>query len=215
MSSLPKLNERFRGFFPVVIDIETSGLDKDSNAILEIAAITLQMNQDGWLKPDQSIQFNVNPFEGAIMNPSSMAFTGIDPTNPLRQAVDEKIALEAIFKLIRTEMKKSECHRAIIVAHNAHFDLGFLLAASERTKQKKNPFHPFACFDTASLSGLMYGQTVLAKACEMSNIEFNPKEAHSALYDTQKTAELFCNMVNRLKELGGWPLYPSEMTDSH
>lgn len=201
-----KLCERFRGFYPVVIDIETSGFDPKLNAILEIAAITLKMNDDGWLEPDETLQFNVNPFENSILEPSALAFNGIDPNNPLRAAVDEKLALESIFKMVRTGIKATDCTRAVIVAHNAHFDHSFLMAAAERAGIKRNPFHPFATFDTASLCGLVFGQTVLAKACEAANIAFDHKQAHSALYDTEKTAILFCEIVNRFKRLGGWPL---------
>lgn len=201
-----KLCERFRGFYPVVIDIETSGFDPKLNAILEIAAITLKMNDDGWLEPDETLQFNVNPFENSILEPSALAFNGIDPDNPLRAAVDEKLALESIFKMVRTGIKAADCTRAVIVAHNAHFDHSFLMAAAERAGIKRNPFHPFATFDTASLCGLVFGQTVLAKACEAANIAFDHKQAHSALYDTEKTAFLFCEIVNRFKRLGGWPL---------
>lgn len=201
-----KLCERFRNFYPVVIDIETSGFDCKANAILEIAAITLKMNADGWLNVDQKLHFHVNPFEGAILEPAALAFNGIDPANPLRGAVDESIALDAIFKMVRQGIKDQNCNRAIIVAHNAHFDHSFLMSAAERCKTKRNPFHPFATFDTASLAGLVYGQTVLAKACETAEIAFDQKEAHSALYDTEKTAILFCEMVNRFKSLGGWPL---------
>ncbi|WP_392559926.1 ribonuclease T [Orbus mooreae] len=201
-----KLCDRFRNFYPVVIDIETSGFDCKNNAVLEIAAISLKMNAEGWLNVDQKIHFHVNPFEGAILEPAALAFNGIDPTNPLRGAVDEPVALEAIFKMVRQGIKDQNCNRAVIVAHNAHFDHSFLMAAAERCKVKRNPFHPFATFDTASLAGLVYGQTVLAKACETAQIPFDQKEAHSALYDTEKTAILFCEMVNRWKSLGGWPL---------
>ncbi|WLT07587.1 ribonuclease T [Gilliamella apis] len=201
-----KLCERFRGFYPVVIDIETSGFDPNQNAILEIAAITLKMDEEGFLAPDETLQFNVKPFENAILEPTALAFNGIDPDNPLRDAVDEKIALEAIFKLVRNGIKANDCTRAVIVAHNAHFDHSFLMAASERAGIKRNPFHPFATFDTASLSGLVFGQTVLAKACEAAEMPFDHKQAHSALYDTEKTAILFCEIVNRFRRLGGWPL---------
>lgn len=204
------LCDRFRGFLPVVMDIETSGFDAKKNAILEIAATTIKMDDSGFLHCDQTLNFFVEPFPGAVLDPSSLAFTGIDPFNPMRKAISvpEKTALNEIFKLISKDLKEEKCNRAILVAHNSHFDLGFLLAACERVKIKKNPFHPFSTFDTASLSGLIYGQTVLAKACRLAGIEFSEKEAHSALYDTQKTALLFCKIVNRLKELKGWPLLP-------
>jgi len=162
--------------------------------------------------PDQIFHFHVAPFEGANLEKAALEFTGIDPFNPLRGAVDEKEALTEIFKGVRKGMKESDCGRAIIVAHNATFDHGFVMAAAERAGLKRNPFHPFATFDTAALSGLALGQTVLAKACQSANIPFDNKEAHSALYDTERTTELFCHIVNRWKSLGGWPLATPDET---
>ncbi|WP_448547200.1 ribonuclease T [Thalassotalea fusca] len=199
---------RFRGYFPVVIDVETAGFNAQTDALLEIAATTLSFDeQTQCFSLDETIQFNVEPFEGANLEPAALDFTGIDPSNPLRGAVDEKEALTEIFKLVRKKMKLAGCQRAVMVAHNASFDLGFVNAATERANIKRSPFHPFVSFDTTTLSGLALGQTVLAKACEAANIEFCNKEAHSALYDTEKTAELFCYIVNKWQALGGWPLH--------
>lgn len=201
--------QRFRGYYPVVIDVETAGFNAKTDALLEIAATTLSLDEaTGTFCLDETIHFNVNPFEGANLEPAALEFTGIDPTNPLRGAVDEDIAIKAIFKLIRKKMKAVGCQRAIMVAHNAAFDLGFVNAATERCNIKRSPFHPFVSFDTTTLSGLALGQTVLAKACLAANIGFDNNEAHSALYDTEKTAELFCFIVNRWQALGGWPLIP-------
>ncbi len=204
------LKERFRGYYPVVIDVETAGFNPKTDALLEIAATTLQMDQDGWLTLDQTIHFHVEPFEGANIEKAAIDFNGIDPFNPLRGAVSEHDALHEIFKVIRKGMKAAGCNRAIVVAHNAAFDHNFLMAASERASLKRNPFHPFATFDTATLAGLALGQTVLAKACQTAAIPFDNSEAHSALYDTERTAELFCHIVNKWKSLGGWPLTDTE-----
>lgn len=205
-----QLNERFRGYYPVVIDVETGGFNAKTDGLLEIAAITLKMDKNGWLVPDQTFHFNVEPFEGANLEPAALEFTGIDPHSALRGAISEREALDHIFKGVRKGLKAHKCQRAIIVAHNASFDHGFVMAAAERAGIKRNPFHPFATFDTASLAGLALGQTVLAKACKAAGMKFDNKEAHSALYDTQKTTELFCLIVNRWKALGGWPLAPVE-----
>jgi ribonuclease T len=204
------LKERFRGYYPVVIDVETAGFNPKTDALLEIAATTLQMDQDGWLTLDQTVHFHVEPFEGANIEKAAIDFNGIDPFNPLRGAVSEYDALHEIFKVIRKGMKAAGCNRAIVVAHNAAFDHNFLMAASERASLKRNPFHPFATFDTATRAGLALGQTVLAKACQTAAIPFDNSEAHSALYDTERTAELFCHIVNKWKSLGGWPLADTE-----
>ncbi|MFT6924903.1 MAG: ribonuclease T [Psychromonas sp.] len=200
------LDKRFRGFFPVIIDIETSGLNAQTDAILEIAAIFPAMDSQGYLYAADKVHFHVLPFEGANLDPKALAFTGIDPFNPLRAAVDERDALTEIFKLVRKHQKDNNCNRSIIVAHNASFDQGFINKATERLNLKRMPFHPFASFDTASMAGLILGQTVLAKACQQADIAYDSKLAHSALYDTEVTAELFFYMVNKWKALGGWPI---------
>jgi ribonuclease T len=150
------------------------------------------------------LDFQVEPFPGANLEPAALEFTGIDPEHPERNALQEIMVFDALFKAVRAKVKQHSCTRAVLVGHNAHFDLGFLLAGSERCSIKRNPFHPFSVFDTATLAGLAFGHTVLARACQLAGIEFNNARAHSAAYDTQKTAELFCQIVNRWRELGGW-----------
>ncbi len=200
------MKRRFRGFFPVIVDVETGGFNPQTDALLEVAAVTLKFDEQGNLHPDTEFHFNIDPFEGANIEPAALEFTGIDPANPLRFAVPESTGLKELFTAIRSAQKEVECQRSVLVGHNAAFDISFIQAAAKRINAKRNPFHPFTCFDTATLSGLALGQTVLAKACEMANIKFDGKEAHSALYDAKKTAELFCFIVNRWKKLGGWPL---------
>lgn len=195
---------RFRGYLPVVVDLETGGFNSETDALLEFAAVLVDMDDDGFLVPTDKIFFNVEPFEGANIEQSSLEFTGIDPDNPLRGALPEREVLLESFRLIRQKIRDTGCHRAIMVAHNASFDLGFLMKAAERAEIKRNPFHPFSSFDTATLCGLAFGQTVLAKACAAADIPFNANEAHSAIYDCEKTAELFCHIVNRWRDLGGW-----------
>jgi len=197
--------QRFRGFLPVVIDVETGGFNAKTDAMLEIAAVILEMDSQGNLQIKDHYSKNIEPFPGAVVEQAALEFTGIDIYDPERNAEEEGDALREIFQPIRREVSETGCTRAVMVAHTAHFDLGFVNAAAERAQIKRNPFHPFSCFDTSSLSGLAYGQTVLAKACQAAKIDFNNQDAHSALYDTTKTAELFCSIVNRWKELGGWP----------
>ena len=196
--------DRFRGFLPVVVDLETGGFNASTDGILEIAATFFDLSNEGYLSISHTIARNVDPFVGANLEPSALEFTGIDPENPLREAVPEEIALGDIFGEVRREVKDKGCSRAILVGHNAHFDAGFLNAASERCQIKRNPFHPFSHFDTSTLAGLAYGHTVLAQACKRAGIEFSNSEAHSADYDARKTAELFAGIVNRWQDLGGW-----------
>jgi len=194
-------NDRFRGYLPVVVDVETGGFNEQTDALLEIAAVLIDMDEQGRLSTGETYTTHVTPFEGANLEPKSLEINGIDPWNPLRAARAEREALSYIFTPIRQAVKKAGCTRAILVGHNAFFDLKFLNAAVERSGAKRNPFHPFSCLDTVSLAGLAYGQTVLARAATAAGMEWDTAAAHGAVYDTQMTAELFCNIVNKWEAL--------------
>ncbi len=198
------IRERFRGFLPVIVDMETGGFNAPTDAILEVAATLVRMSDDGQLAVHQTHSFNVAPFEGANIEQSALEFTGIDPYHPFREAQPEKAVFAELFRIVRKEIRDQGCNRAILVGHNAHFDAGFVNAAVERCEIKRNPFHPFSHFDTATLAGLAYGQTVLARSCSEAGIPFDNDQAHSAAYDAERTAELFCAIVNRWQQLGGW-----------
>lgn len=198
------LAQRFRGFLPVIVDVETGGFNAQSDALLEIAAVTIRMDQDGVLHRHETFSFHVEPFDGANIEQAALDFTGIDLDSPDRMAEPELMVMTDLLAAVRRAVKESGCTRAVIVGHNAHFDLNFVNAAVDRCHIKRSPFHPFSVFDTATLAGLAFGQTVLAKACRAAGLEFSNSAAHSAAYDAEKTADLFCLIVNRWKELGGW-----------
>ena len=191
--------DRFRGFLPVVVDVETGGFNSKTDALLEIAAVLVDFGDGGILTRGETIRYHVRPFEGANMDPASLAVNGIDPHHPLRPAIDERDALQRIFREVRRAVRDNRCQRAILVGHNAAFDLGFLNEAVERSAIKRNPFHPFSCFDTATLCGVAFGQTVLARAVAAAGFEWDEESAHSAAYDAEITADLFCEIVNRFQ----------------
>lgn len=197
------MSRRFRGFLPVVIDVETGGFNHKKDALLEVAAVTLKLDDNGIISIDEQIARHLMPFEGANMDPKSMEVNGIDPYNPFRMAVSEKDGLSEIFRVIRHAMKNNGCKRAIMVGHNTMMDLNFINAGAERCGLNRNPFHPFSTFDTVSLAGLAYGQTVLARAVQAAGIEWENENAHSAAYDAFKTAELFCLIINRWRKTNG------------
>jgi ribonuclease T len=200
-SMASRMADRFRGFLPVIVDVETGGFDAERDALLEIAAVIVDMDAEGYLRPRPAVSAHVEPFPGANIDPRALEITGIDPDNPLRGALHERTALDHVFKEVRERMRDADCQRAILVGHNAAFDLGFLNAAVRRVGHKRNPFHPFSCFDTATLGGLAYGQTVLSKSVQAAGFLFDTREAHSAIYDAERTAELFCAIVNRWRRL--------------
>jgi len=192
----PPAAGRFRGYLPVIVDVETGGFNPATDALLEVAVVIIEPGEDGAWRPSATHACHVEPFPDANLEQSALDFTGIDPWHPFRIAVPEREALTKIFPPIRKAIKANGCTRAILVGHNPAFDLSFINAAVERTGLKRNPFHPFGTFDTATLAGLVYGQTVLARAAVAAGLEWNEDEAHSAIYDAEMTAELFCRMVN-------------------
>ena len=187
---------RFRGFLPVVVDVETGGFNCKTDALLEVAAVLLEMDDEGLISRGETIRYHVKPFEGANLEEASLAVNGIDPHHPLRPAIDERDALQRVFREVRRAVRENRCSRAVLVGHNAHFDLGFINEAVERSAIKRNPFHPFSCFDTATACGIAFGQTVLARAVIAAGLEWDETQAHSASYDAEMTATLFCKIIN-------------------
>ncbi len=210
------MHERFRGFLPVVVDVETGGFDERTDALLEIAAVLLEQDDDGLLHRSRTITTHVIPFDGANLDPKSLEVNGIDPYHPLRAARAEREAMLHVLEPVRAAVSAAGCTRAILVGHNAFFDLKFVHAAAERANIRKNPFHPFSCLDTVSLAGLAYGQTVLARAAQAAGLEWDTGAAHGAVYDTEMTAELFCRIVNRWEVLNALPgaAMPGEAPDT-
>ena len=211
---------RFRGYFPVAIDVETGGFNVATDALLEIAVVLIDMDSEGTLRRGATHDFHVKPFDGARLDPASLSVTGIDPWHPLRPALPERDALQRVFREVRHAVRAYNCRRAILVGHNAAFDLAFINAAVARADVKRNPFHPFSCFDTATLAGAALGQTVLAKAITVAGLEWDADSAHSARYDAERSADLFCLVCNLLRDSHrgaeeraralGWVSEPSE-----
>ena len=201
MNNKFSIAERFRSFLPVVVDVETGGFNHTTDALLEIAAVLLDPQEDGTLLRGETFRYHVKPFEGSNMEPASLAVNGIDPHHPLRPAIDEREALQNVFREVRRAVKEFNCTRAILVGHNASFDLSFLNAAVVRTDIKRNPFHPFSSFDTATLCGVAYGQTVLARAVKAAGLVWDESQAHSAAYDAEITTDVFCDAVNRFQSV--------------
>lgn len=199
------MSRRFRGYYPVVVDVETGGFDEKKDALLEIGAVTLKIDENGMMTTNNEYQAHVNPFEGANMEPASLEINGIDPYHPFRVAAakDEETAVRELFRFIQKEMKQYKCKRAIMIGHNTVLDRNFIFSAAERCKISRNPFHPFSTFDTVSLAGLAYGQTVLSRAAQAAGLPWDNSEAHSALYDASQTAKLFCAIVNRWADTSG------------
>ena len=191
---------RFRGFLPVVVDVETAGFDPDKDALLEIGAVFVSF-KDGIMVTGDVMHEHVEPFPGANLDPDALNFNGIDPSHPLRFAVSEEQALRKLFAKVSEVMRQQQCRRAILVGHNAFFDLSFIRSAAQRCGfGDENPFHRFSTLDTVTIAALAYGQTVLSRAAMAAGLAWDSSQAHSALYDAQRTADLFCRVINLWSE---------------
>jgi ribonuclease T len=199
-----RMARRFRGFLPVVVDVETGGFNCARDALLQVAAVMIELDDSGRLVRGPTHSYHVKPFEGANIEAAALQVNKIDPWHPLRPAIDERDALQRIFKEVRAGMQRAGCKRAILVGHNSWFDLSFVNAASARAGVKRSPFHPFSSFDTATLAGAALGQTVLAKAATIAGLGWDNASAHSATYDAERTAELFCTICNELAGSFQW-----------
>ena len=91
-----ELSERFRGYLPVVLDLETGGFDHQVNPILELACCFVQM-QDDRLSIKGQESWNVQPVDGMVVEPASLKVTGIDLDDPHRDAMDEASVLKDFF----------------------------------------------------------------------------------------------------------------------
>ena len=190
------MQERFRSFLPVVVDIETGGCNEKTDALLEFAAIIIGVDKDFKLFEKKIIHYHVHPFEGANIEEDALKVNGINPYSPLRLALTEQEMLTTAFRKIHVALEYYRCTRAILVGHNSFFDLKFLNEAANRCRIRDNPFHKFSSLDTVTLGALAYRQTVLSKIAAAAGYEWDSNSAHSALYDAQVTSHIFRKIFN-------------------
>ena len=190
--TLPMQN-RFRGFMPVVIDVECGGFIPYRCTVGNCRSVVGDSG-DGSLAAWGNWRYHVQPFPA----PTSNGVTRCDGLSILFTRYAQRFqrrSAHAIVQEISQAMKDNDCTRAILVGHNACFDLNFLNAAVARTEIKRNPFHPFSSFDTATLAGVAFGQTGYRsrfKRPESLGIRTNAFGA----YDAQQTADCFARSAN-------------------
>src|SRR3546814_15283297 len=89
--------ERFRGYLPVVVDVETGGFDWNRHALLEIAAVPIELDDAGRFVPGEVASAHLEPAPGTSIDPKSLEVTGIILDHPFRMAKPEKAALDHVF----------------------------------------------------------------------------------------------------------------------
>lgn len=93
----------------MVVDVETGGFNCATDALLKLPQHH-RLDEGGFLYPDHTRFFRVEPFEGANIEQAALEFTGIKLDHPLRQAVSEQ-ALTEIFRGLRKSIKANGCKR--------------------------------------------------------------------------------------------------------
>src|SRR5690606_1545008 len=96
---------RFRGYLPVVVDVETGGFNCATDALLEIAATTIGMDEGGFLYPEHSQYFHAESVTRANIAQAALDFTRIRLDHTLRMAVSEEHALTEIFRSLLKSLK--------------------------------------------------------------------------------------------------------------
>lgn len=192
-----KIYKRFAGYLPVVVDCETGGVNAQTDALLEVACCCIAFKENRLVQAEK-LHYHVNPFSGGIITTEALEINQIRPHHPFRFALKESECLADMSLKIKQYCQKYHCRRAILVGHNAHFDLGFLLAAYKRCDMMSSfPFHHFSVLDTVTLSAFFLKETVLARAVRRAGLKFDVDQAHSAIYDVDRTAALFCHLENK------------------
>ncbi|WP_243612017.1 3'-5' exonuclease [Shimia aestuarii] len=170
----------------VVFDTETTGLLPHKDEIVQIGAVRVV---NGRIVPGEEINQLVNP--GMPIPPASTKVHHV--TN----------AMVADAPLIDTAA--SDFHKfaggAVIVAHNAPFDMAFLKRHGKRLGLAWD--HPI--IDTVLLSAVLFGASethTLDALCDRLGVTIPPHLRHTALGDAQATAEVLCKMIPMLKSRG-------------
>lgn len=168
----------------VVFDTETTGLT-DRDRIVQIAGLRLARGR----LTGERFETLVNP--GRPIPPASTAIHGITDAM-VADAPDLAAALTAF---------QHFCDDAVLVAHNAPFDMGFLRRAQGETGARFDN----RVLDTVALSAMIWGQSAvhsLDALTERLGITIPAEARHTAMGDTIATAEAFLRLVPALEAKG-------------
>jgi len=172
----------------VAFDFETTGLDAGRDRIVEIGAVgfRLEQNAEGWKAiPDGEYETLVNP--GCPIPPGVSAIHGIDDL-AVSSAPYWKDAAAVFFPFI---------DGAILVAHNAPFDLGFLKAESARAGLE-NPPNP--AWDTVSIAKTaISGLPGYSLKSLSASFGIDQLAAHRGADDARVCMELFARCITLIE----------------
>ncbi len=178
------IDKSFADAVYTVFDIETTGLSVNYDKIIEIAAVKIQNNQI------------IEEYQ-----------TYIDPQKSLSQ-LTTKITSIKNSDLVGAPLIEDEIHKfydffkgTIMVAHNAHFDIGFI----ESELHKNNLYkEPLVSVDTLSIARNCYGEGLkrfnLKAVARYFSVDL--VQHHRAIFDTRATADIFLHMLRDARKQG-------------
>ena len=175
-------NQSLDGAF-VVFDIETTGFSPVKNKIIEIGAVRVENGvitdrMDEFVDPEVPIPFEIERLTGI----NDAMVMGAETIGPVLGRFLEF------------------CRGAVLVAHNASFDVGFI---SHNASVLGYEFHP-TVMDTVALARVLlpnlnrYKLDTVAKALNVSL-----ENHHRAVDDAEATAGIFLKFVEMLKKQHG------------
>ncbi|WP_299592763.1 3'-5' exonuclease [uncultured Tateyamaria sp.] len=170
----------------VAFDSETTGLSTDKDDVVQLGAVRVL---NGRIIEGEVLDSYVDP--GRPIPPASTAVHHVSDSD-VAGAPDFAVAGRALHGF---------CKDAVLVAHNAPFDLAFLRRAERQMGVTWD--HPV--LDTVLLSAIVFGTTeehTLDALCDRLEIMIPPELRHTALGDAQVTAQALVKLIPLLEGKG-------------
>ncbi len=166
----------------VVFDIETTGFSPVNNRIIEIGAVKVSGGEiadkfSTFVNPDVPIPFEIEKL------------TGINDSMVIDAPFIEEVLPEFL----------AFCEGAVLVAHNAEFDMSFIKENAMRQNLKRE----FTYVDTVGIARILLphqGKHTLDAVAK--TMEVSLENHHRAVDDAGATAEIFVKFIPMLKENG-------------
>lgn len=164
----------------IVFDTETTGLDSRLDRVIELGGIEL-VNR---FPTGRNFHEYINP-EGREVHPEALAVHGISNSDLTGKPVFSEIA-ERFLEFI---------DGAILVAHNANFDMGFINA--ELARLGRDFIGPDRVVDTLMLARRKHpmGPNSLDALCRRYGIDNSRRDKHGALLDSELLAEVYIELI--------------------
>ena len=166
----------------VVFDIETTGFSPVNNRIIEIGAVKVEKGKitdrfSSFVNPDVPIPFEIEKL------------TGINDSMVMDAPFIEQVLPEFL----------AFCGGAVLVAHNASFDMGFI----KENARRQNMAREVTYVDTVGIARILLPhQAKHTLDAVAKTLGISLENHHRAVEDAEATAEIFVKFIPMLKEAG-------------